>query len=375
MTESFENFNEDQKVKELVDIALEFEDLEEDPVSADNLDIDIVTNIATFSINEYNSKFKTVFKKPIFQRNSIWNTKTKSRLIESFLKGYPVPPIMLYQLPKDEGYWVVDGWQRLNTISDFFNNKFSLSLKNDSILSGKKFKQLTGELEKYKNRLENNTFLSAMIIRAIEPKDDTFLYNVFERINTSSVALKAMEIRRAISSGKLVDMLERLNKDENWRKIFGQPKENERFFDLELILRVLALYENFNTKELKLYNYNNMRQFLDAFMAHNKNKEFKDFENRFVNICGKLVSAFDDESSNIFNMKSSKRMNYLIFDSIMNALLHITHVPNETLKSKIISYKNSEKAKEVYNDLSSTTSLSKVEYRLKLAYEIIVNDK
>ena len=68
-------------------------------------------------------------------------------------------------------------------------------------------------------------------------------------------------------------------------------------------------------------------------------------------------------------------MNYLIFDSIMNALLHITHVPNETLKSKIISYKNSEKAKEVYNDLSGTTSLSKVEYRLKLAYEVIVNDK
>ncbi len=375
MEQNYENFSEDQKVKKLIDTAVEFEALDEEYYSSDNYDVEIFTQISTFSISEYNSKFDKVFKKPDFQRNSVWNTHTKSRLIESFIKGYPVPPIMLYQLPKDEGYWIVDGWQRLNTISEFFNNKFSLLLKENSILHGKKFKNLTGELEKYKNRLENNTFLSAIIIKAIEPRDDSFLYNIFERINTSSIALKAMEIRRAISSGKLIDMLEEINLDESWRKIFGQQQTNSRFFDIELILRVLALYKNYNVKEAKLSNYQNMRQFLDEFMATNKNTDFLDFKSLFVNSCKRLVHLFNEDETNIFSFKNNNRMNYLVFDSIMLAILHGKNVKDEELKERIIQYKQSDIAKELYSDLSGTTALSKVEQRLKIACEAILNGK
>jgi len=368
-------FNEDKKVKELIDVAVEFDALEEEPISSDNFDVEIITQITTFSINEYNSKFEHVFKKPDFQRNNVWNTRTKSRLIESFLKGYPVPPIMLYQLPKDEGYWIVDGLQRLNAISEFFNNKFSLLLKHDSVLNGKKFKNLIGELEKYKNRLENNTFLSAIIIRAIEPKDDTFLYNIFERINTSSVALKAMEIRRAISSGKMIGLLEELNLDENWRKIFGQQQPNTRFFDIELILRILALYKNYSVKETKLSNYQNMRQFLDEFTAKNKNKDFAEFKSKFVSSCARLVTLFNGNESNIFSLKNNNRMNYLVFDSIMLAVLHADNIKDNDLKDRISNYKQSDTAQDLYNDLSGTTSLTKVEQRLKIACEAILNGK
>lgn len=375
MEVNYENFNEDQKVKALIDTAVEFEALDEEYCSSDNYDVEIITQISTFSISEYYSKFDKAFKKPDFQRNTVWNTRTKSRLIESFIKGYPVPPIMLYQLPKDEGYWIVDGWQRLNTISEFFNNNFSLLLRENSILHGKKFKNLTGELEKYKNRLENNTFLSAIIIRAIEPKDDTFLYNIFERINTSSVALKAMEIRRAISSGKLINLLEKVNCDDNWRKIFGQQQTNSRFFDIELILRILALYKNYNVKEAKLSNYQNMRQFLDEFTAKNKNKDFSEFKSLFVNSCNRLVNLFNGNETNIFSFKNNNRMNYLVFDSIMIAVLHSNTIKDEELKKRILQYKQSDAAQALYSDLSGTTSLTKVEQRLKIACEAILNDK
>ena len=68
-------------------------------------------------------------------------------------------------------------------------------------------------------------------------------------------------------------------------------------------------------------------------------------------------------------------MNYLVFDSIMLAILHGKNVKDEELKERIIQYKQSDIAKELYSDLSGTTALSKVEQRLKIACEAILNGK
>ena len=184
-----------------------------------------------------------------------------------------------------------------------------------------------------------------------------------------------MEIRRAISSGKMIGLLEELNLDENWRKIFGQQQPNTRFFDIELILRILALYKNYSVKETKLSNYQNMRQFLDEFTAKNKNKDFAEFKSKFVSSCARLVTLFNGNESNIFRLKNNNRMNYLVFDSIMLAVLHADNIKDNDLKDRISNYKQSDTAQDLYNDLSGTTSLTKVEQRLKIACEAILNGK
>ena len=63
---------------------------------------------------------------PEYQRRLRWDNKKKSKLIESFIMNVPVPPVFLYE--KQVGrFEVMDGQQRLNTVVDFLNNRFSLS--------------------------------------------------------------------------------------------------------------------------------------------------------------------------------------------------------------------------------------------------------
>lgn len=59
---------------------------------------------------------------PGFQRNSIWKQKDRSKLIDSILKGYPLPSIFLYCRKGDGGkpvYDVLDGKQRIESILMF----------------------------------------------------------------------------------------------------------------------------------------------------------------------------------------------------------------------------------------------------------------
>ena len=65
---------------------------------------------------------------PPYQRNFIWSSKDQKLLIDSILKGYPLPNFFIYK--KDDGrYDMVDGQQRATTISKYVKGEFSNSAK------------------------------------------------------------------------------------------------------------------------------------------------------------------------------------------------------------------------------------------------------
>lgn len=96
---------------------------------------------------------------PNFQRRPVWKKKAKSFLIDSIVRGLPVPIIFLRDLRADLKSFqpkrdVVDGQQRIRTIISFINHDllpdydpqhddFEIDKTHNKELGGKRFHQLT----------------------------------------------------------------------------------------------------------------------------------------------------------------------------------------------------------------------------------------
>src|SRR5215204_3595126 len=161
---------------------------------------EILTYPADFTLEVLVQKFgRNEIKLAAGQRNYVWNQIKASKLIESFLMGLPVPPIYLYQDPDDGKLLIVDGQQRLKSIVYFFTGFFGEEtethkpeyftlegLDKDSPYKGTTFKKLKeGDPLAYSKL--TNAVLRSFQMKQIFPKDDTSIYQVFERLNTGGM--------------------------------------------------------------------------------------------------------------------------------------------------------------------------------------------
>jgi hypothetical protein len=62
-----------------------------------------------------------------YQRKLVWTLEEKQKLIESLLKKYPVPAILLAERDSPGTYEIIDGLQRLHSIVSFIENAFPLA--------------------------------------------------------------------------------------------------------------------------------------------------------------------------------------------------------------------------------------------------------
>lgn len=63
-----------------------------------------------------------------YQRKLVWSLEEKKKLIDSILKGFPIPLILLAtrtSLNGSRGFEILDGMQRLHSIFSFIENRFS----------------------------------------------------------------------------------------------------------------------------------------------------------------------------------------------------------------------------------------------------------
>ncbi|WP_161952644.1 DUF262 domain-containing protein [Actinoplanes sp. TFC3] len=177
-----------------------------------------------------------------FQRGLVWKKKQMDRFIESILLGYPVPGIFLVELT-DRRYLVLDGQQRMTTLHAFKNGQYrsTQGLSKFSLrYVGDEFKGHTYEnLDPKSKRVFDNTFIQATIIVPKGAEGKRGVYSLFERINSGGTNLKPQQIRVALYAGATVNFVRKLNRDSNWREIFGP--HNRDLKDHELILRAIAL--------------------------------------------------------------------------------------------------------------------------------------
>lgn len=89
-------------------------------------------------------------------------------------------------------------------------------------------------------------------------------FEVFERLNTGGLALNAQEIRNAIYSGPLNNLLKELEVDEAFRKCLGTERPRKRMVDRELVLRFLAMSDALDAYRPPLV------RFLNDYMRSNR---------------------------------------------------------------------------------------------------------
>jgi hypothetical protein len=194
-----------------------------------------------------------------FQRNFVWSKPQMDRFIESLLLGYPIPSILLVRQP-DKRYLILDGQQRLRTLQRFYagehqDRPFTLNNVSDE------FRGLAyATLDDSQRRMIDNTYIQATIVDTDgSSESQEAIYQIFERLNSGGTQLTPHEIRVALYAGGLIDLMDSLNQDQNWRKVYGTP--SPRLRDQELVLRIVAFYCTASTYVRPL------KRFLNQFTA------------------------------------------------------------------------------------------------------------
>ncbi|MRG54202.1 DUF262 domain-containing protein [Phyllobacterium sp. SYP-B3895] len=125
---------------------------------------------------------------PKFQRRGVWTRAAKSFLIDTILRGKPMPKVLLTQdlIGKKNVRTVVDGQQRIRTILEFISGGFTVLKTHNAEHSGRLFSELDediqGSILQYEVGVDllYNVSLSDML-------------DIFARINTYSVTLNTQE--------------------------------------------------------------------------------------------------------------------------------------------------------------------------------------
>lgn len=295
---------------------------------------------------------------PKFQRGWVWKPVQASRLIESFLLGLPVPAIFVYKEPSQKQV-VIDGQQRLRTITGFFEGKLpdggDFYLRGVSPQWEGKYYSDLSQAERIRLR---DSVLRQVIVEQLDPKDTTSIYHIFERLNTGGTGLTPQEVRNCTYHGPFNDFMVKLNKDHTWRSLFGKSDSDPRMRDVELIVRFLALFDGVDSYTKP------MKQFLNNYMAnHQWDTTKKAYENRFRNTIRRI---HDTLGLKPFHIK--RGINVAVFDSVAIAFAHST-TPPRNIKNRYRKLL----ANPSYEDAitSHTTDVDTVKSRIKLAQEIL----
>ena len=218
---------------------------------------------------------------PDYQREMTWDEDRQSKFIESVLLGLPIPYIFVADISGSEDLArleIIDGTQRIRTLARFIKNELRLNnLEKLESLNGFTFSDLPLSRQR---RFQRTTI---RMIQLTEEADEEVRRDLFERINTGSVELNAMEKRRGSKPGKFLDLIEELSKLELFLDLCSfTATEIKKRDPQEFVLRFFAFLNNY-----KNYSGKKVHQFLDEYLKKENQSELlnvKAMRNEFISV-------------------------------------------------------------------------------------------
>lgn len=150
---------------------------------------------------------KTLYLSPKFQRRAVWKEGTKSYLIDTIVKGLPIPIIFLRDRPINVETFrpereVIDGQQRIRTVLSFIDplslsdysperDEFTVQKAHNPDLANKKFKELDPEI---KQAILDYEFSVHILPSRVDDRD---VVEIFHRMNSTYYELNDQELRNS----------------------------------------------------------------------------------------------------------------------------------------------------------------------------------
>lgn len=228
----------------------------------------------------------TLDMRPPYQRNPVWLEPQKAYLIDTILRGYPVPELYLQTRVTSQGveqHTIVDGQQRIRACLEFINNEFTLGDESEKY-SGLSFDELDDDVKK-------QIFQYKFVVRQLPELEDIEIREIFGRLNRNNMALNRQELRKATYWGEFITSMTDLSQLPFWvNSGLFTSNDFRRMLDIEYISELAVAL---------LFGPQNKKARLDDFYA-NFEEEFPDrerLERAFNMILTELTALLDWPSS------------------------------------------------------------------------------
>jgi len=291
---------------------------------------------------------------PIFQRRLVWTNIVKDAFIDTVLRQYPFPEIFVAAGELDESKlkrtdWLVDGQQRLSTLSEYVKGSTDLVFKKS-----KPYAELTE-----KQKTDFSDYIVA--VRNLGIRSEEEVKEIFSRINSADYSLKKIERLNAQYSGAFKRFCDELSRHPFFisNKVFSAVAIR-RMVDLDfcIILVVTMLSTYFHRDEKN-----------DEYLAR-YNDEFPDA----VSIISRLTAVFDFITGMALFEKSArakKRTDLFTLIVELDALLNQKKTPldPDKVSSKLAAFYTSvdQRFSEPETELSRRADQAVVDKYLKAA--------
>ena len=243
-------------------------------------------NSTTQNISWFKKSFDegTLEMHPPFQRNPVWTDKQSSFLMDSILKGYPIPEIYLQEKVDATGKTitiVVDGQQRIRSFLRFISGEYSIDETQSTRWGGMAFSELSEEdkiaFYKYK-----------FVVRVLPDIDEEEIRNIFKRINQNNVALNPQELRQSTYRGEFIQSMNYLADKYYWDEIgLFTPAKVRRMLDVEFVSELAIAFLN---------GLQNKKSKIDYYYAlyEQEYQEREEVETLFDKVIGEILQALPD---------------------------------------------------------------------------------
>ncbi len=270
-----------------------------------------------YSINDFLEwdKNNQIELNPRFQRRSVWSDNARSYLMDTIIRGKPIPKVFIRQrlnpTTKQSIREVVDGQQRLRTILLYLKDGFQINKKHNADYGGLYFSQLN----QVDDKIQENILTYEIAVDLLINVSDSEVLDIFSRLNSYAVILNEQERINADHFGPFKKLTEQLGHKfyDFWvtNKILSDP-DILRMGDVTLVADLLiAMVEGIKSKK-QIKNYFDLYE-----------KEFEHdpavLENEFNQILALISTVFDG------SLRSSEFRRISLFYSLFTSVYHLQY--------------------------------------------------